>query len=78
MNTKSLEFRALTKTVGFCAITSIVVLVLSFALSFLSLQAVLWAFLITLFVFGFYMMYSVNLNNLQMKELGSDSEQIDK
>ena len=68
MNTKSLEFRAFTKTVGFCAITSIVVLALTFAFSFLSLQAVLWTFLIVLFVFGFYMMYSVNLNTLQMEE----------
>lgn len=74
MNTKSLEFRALTKTVGFVAITSIVVLVLTFALSFLSLQTVLWAFLITLFVFGFYMMYSVNLNALQMAENVKDKK----
>lgn len=78
MNTKSLEFRALTKTIGFCAITSIVVLVLSFALSFLSLQAVMWAFLITLFVFGFYMMYSINLNDLQMKEVESNNERMDR
>jgi O-antigen/teichoic acid export membrane protein len=74
MNIDNNKFKAFKKTLGFCAITSIAVLVFTFALSFLSLQTVLWAFLIGLFVFGFYIMYSFNLNALEVEENSKDKK----
>lgn len=68
MNVDNNKFKAFKKTVGFCAVTSIAILVFTFILSFVPVQFILWTFLIALFVFGFYVVYSVNLNALEMEE----------
>jgi O-antigen/teichoic acid export membrane protein len=74
MNIDNNKFKAFKKTLGFCAITFIAVLVFTFILSFIPLQIILWAFLIGLFVFGFYIMYSFNLNALEVEENSKDKK----
>lgn len=74
MNVDNNKFKAFKKTLGFCAITSIAVLVFTFILSFIPLQIILWAFLIGLFGFGFYIMYSFNLNALEVEENSKDKK----
>lgn len=74
MNVDNNKFKAFKKTLGFCAITLIAVLVFTFILSFIPLQIILWAFLIGLFGFGFYIMYSFNLNALEVEENSKDKK----
>ena len=62
------KFKAFKKTVGFFAIASILATVFVYATLWIPLQYIVYALIIAMFSFGFWMMYEVNLEKLEREE----------
>jgi hypothetical protein len=62
------EFKALKKTVGFFALASIATTVLVYGSLFIPIEYIVYAIIAGMFGFGFWMMYSVNLQKLEYDE----------
>jgi len=68
LDVNSNEFKALKKTVGFFALASIGATVLVYGSLFIPFEYIVYAIIIGMFGFGFWMMYSVNLQKLEYDE----------
>lgn len=62
------KFKAFKKTVGFFAIASILATLFVYATLWIPLQYIVYAIIIAMFSFGFWMMYEVNLEKLEREE----------
>ena len=63
-----IKFKAFRQTVGFCAIVAIISTAIVYLATLISPQIIAWIFIVGLFAFGFYIMYSFNLTRLQLEE----------
>jgi hypothetical protein len=62
------KFKAFKKTVGFFALASIGATALVYGTLFIPFQYIVYSVILGLFVTGFWMMYSVNLQQLENDE----------
>jgi cytochrome c biogenesis protein CcdA len=62
------KFKAVKNTVGFFALASIIATLLVYSTLWIPLQYIVYAMIIGMFIFGFWMMYEFNLEKLEREE----------